>query len=165
MIVEGFDGLLEVSNTGIVKSRGKIKYQAIDRGYPKVLFYFKGKNYTFRVHRLVAKAFIDNPQGKPEVNHIDCDKTNNNVDNLEWCTRKENSEHAVKNGRLLGMKSKCLTIGVNIITGREIVMRGNKEMVANGFQPPNVNSVLNGKLKTHKGHTFYRSPIESSGDL
>ena len=63
-------------------------------GYIQVSF--KGK--TYRSHRLVASTFIENPDGKPFVNHIDGDKENNHVDNLEWVTEKENTEHAIKTG-------------------------------------------------------------------
>ena len=51
------------------------------------------------IHRIVAKAFIPNPEGKLSVNHIDCDKTNNHVSNLEWVTYAENMKHAIDNGR------------------------------------------------------------------
>jgi hypothetical protein len=57
----------------------------------------KNKRYNKLVHRLVATAFIPNPQSKETVNHIDCNKRNNNVSNLEWATRRENEDHAVKN--------------------------------------------------------------------
>ena len=58
----------------------------------------QGKVKTITVHRLVAQAFIPNPDSKPEVNHIDGDKKNNNMSNLEWCTSSENVQHAVDTG-------------------------------------------------------------------
>lgn len=57
-----------------------------------------GKVKNESIHRLVAQAFIPNPDSKPQVNHIDCNTLNNNVSNLEWCTAKENTVHAWKNG-------------------------------------------------------------------
>lgn len=101
--IKGYEGLYEVSSTGKVKSfqRGgtKILHQNINQsGYHHVIL-SKGKvKKDLRVHRLVASAFIPNPLNKPEVNHIDGDKHNNNADNLEWATRKENINHSIKTG-------------------------------------------------------------------
>lgn len=67
-------------------------------GYPQVRIGPTGHQKTVCVHRLVAIAFIPNPLGRDTVNHIDGDKTNNNVNNLEWCTRSENLLHAVRTG-------------------------------------------------------------------
>ena len=68
------------------------------KGYLRVSLIKDGKLITCKVHRLVAKAFIPNPKNKPQVNHKDCNKENNCVDNLEWVTPFENVHHAWKNG-------------------------------------------------------------------
>ena len=90
---------LEVSNFGEVKSHGKIiKGEITSGGYCRVHISHKGVQYKFLVHRLVAEAFILNPKRLPEVNHIDGNKQNNSVDNLEWCTRSQNTSHTFKTG-------------------------------------------------------------------
>ena len=90
----------KVSNFGRIKNSetNKIKkLQDNKKGYLIVNIYFKGKQYSPKVHRLVAKAFIPNPKNKPEVNHKDGNKLNNKVSNLEWVTRKENIRHSWDN--------------------------------------------------------------------
>lgn len=67
-------------------------------GYWSVSLYEAGKMNSIRIHRLLAQAYIDNPENKPCVNHIDGDKTNNNISNLEWCTYKENTKHSWNTG-------------------------------------------------------------------
>jgi hypothetical protein len=93
-----FDGRYEVSSTGKVYSHitKRLKKTPVGkRGYPVVsLSDENGKLHVKTVHRLVAQAFIPNPENKPEVNHIDGCKTNCMVDNLEWATRRENDHHA-----------------------------------------------------------------------
>jgi DNA-binding NtrC family response regulator len=68
------------------------------QGYERVGLYNNGKTTTIKVHRLVAEAYIENPLNKSDVNHKDGDKSNNRLENLEWCTRSENIKHAFKNG-------------------------------------------------------------------
>ncbi|MEI4618393.1 HNH endonuclease, partial [Bacillus cereus] len=75
-------------------------------GYYRVELNHKGKRLRFYSHRLVAKTFINNIDNKPEVNHIDGDKLNNHVSNLEWCTGEENMRHAIDNGLRKGVKTK-----------------------------------------------------------
>ena len=102
--IEGYEGLYEVSNLGRVKSYQKNKnghllsFTKSTWGYHLVGLNKDGKRKSFSVHRLVATAFLPKIEGKEVINHIDCDKTNNHVDNLEWCTQKENVQHSVKLG-------------------------------------------------------------------
>ena len=102
--VKGYEGLYQVSNLGEVKSflkGGCIRKQRTTRqGYKEVTLNDKGRKQTLKVHRLVAIAFIENPLRKKEVNHINCIKDDNKLSNLEWCTPKENSKHAINNGLL-----------------------------------------------------------------
>lgn len=94
-------GLYEVSNLGRIRTiaTGYIRSLTVsDRGYLTVLFKRRGNSKRFYVHRLVANAFIPNPNNKRTVNHIDGNKQNNNVDNLEWATYEENISHSWKTG-------------------------------------------------------------------
>lgn len=100
-------GCYLVSNLGRIKSiprNGTVKYERIiisklnNCGYVIVNLRIKGFKKTFYVHRLVAEAFIENNFNKEQINHIDGDKCNNNIFNLEWCTPSENINHAKKNG-------------------------------------------------------------------
>ena len=94
------------------------------RGYYYVDLYNKGQKQRFYIHRLVAMNYINNPQNKPFVNHIDGNSANNVVENLEWCTPLENVEHAVKrlhtmNGYdLHNSRTKKSIIGTYIINGK-----------------------------------------------
>lgn len=101
--VVGFEDRYKVSNFGRVKNykrRLVLKQRLSVWGYPVVCLWDGSKKHTMVVHRMVAKAFIKNPENRSDVNHKDCNKTNNFVKNLEWCTPLENSQHAVKNGKL-----------------------------------------------------------------
>lgn len=99
-LIEGFDGIYSVSNYGEVRNNrtGKLmKPRKNEKGYLRIGLTTNGKQKCMRVHRLVAQAFIPNPENKPEVNHIDFNKENNCVNNLEWVTCKENSDHSFWN--------------------------------------------------------------------
>jgi hypothetical protein len=109
--VIGYEGIYQVSNLGDVKRIGKIhlcnyKYQngyllkSLDngKGYLRIKLSNKGISKRVMLHRIIAEAFIDNPNKHPVVNHIDGNKKNNNIDNLEWCTQSYNCLCSVKSG-------------------------------------------------------------------
>ena len=79
------------------RTNKKLKISDNGRGYKKISLYTEeGKTVNKYIHRLVAETFIDNPNNLPEVNHIDENKANNSVDNLEWCDRKYNNNYGSK---------------------------------------------------------------------
>jgi hypothetical protein len=80
------------------------------RGYLSLTIYKNGERITRSVHRLVAEAFLGGPHPGFDVNHIDGDKTNNRIENLEWCTREENVQHAVRTGLRKGPRRKPVRI-------------------------------------------------------
>lgn len=95
--------------------KGELKFTRPNRdGYNTVNLWKNNKPICYAIHRLVAEAFIPNPENKPCVNHKDCDKMNNNVDNLEWCTYSENLKHAMDNKLLVHYKGE--DVGNAIIT-------------------------------------------------
>ena len=104
--IQEFNGEYEVSNLGRVRSMkryygvvGRIMPQTIQRkGYYAVTFHMNNKAYCRKVHRLVIEAFTPNPDSLPCINHIDGNKLNNHVSNLEWCTYQANMQHAVRTG-------------------------------------------------------------------
>lgn len=115
--ISGYEEYYMISNFGRIKStsaprlkiisfyksirKAKIIKAAIRKdGYAVAKLCINGKTKSYALHRLVAKAFIPNPDNKPEINHKDFNKLNNHYSNLEWCTQKENYLHALKHGKI-----------------------------------------------------------------
>lgn len=112
--IEGFEGRYQASNLGRIKSLRKRKIRRVRAGYTiretmlrqfphksgyfQVFLYGENKPRCYQLHRVIAMAFVSNPDNKPEVNHIDGDKSNNASSNLEWVTASENIIHARDNG-------------------------------------------------------------------
>lgn len=118
--VIGYEGLYQVSNFGNVKSldrliiapQGKRKVTGValkpcisNKGYFMVSLFKDNKGSTKTIHSLVAKHFIDNHNNYSDINHIDCNKLNNDTDNLEYCSHKNNMEHASRHG-IMGKRNR-----------------------------------------------------------
>lgn len=120
------------------------------RGYPTFRFSDKGKQFNYRVHRLVGAAFIPNPNNYPQINHIDENKTNNHVENLEWCTAKHNLEHS-------GIIKKWSKAG----TEASIKARLNGTMKRhphNPNRPKQKYNYIKNKTQTYRRY-YYRSTV------
>ena len=157
--IKGYEGLYQVSNLGRVKSFQDGSERILKRGthrycYMMIVLCKHGKVKNFRIHPLVAEAFITNPEHKPQVNHIDEDKTNNAASNLEWVTAKENVNHGTRNQRSSkkqGMKIKA----IDIATGEWNEYHSQGECARQlGIKQPNINMCLKGKLKHVGGYIF-----------
>ena len=124
--IKGYEGLYEVSSEGRVNSLGRkpgIMRPGTSKGYLKVGLTKDGIRSMFRVHRLVAEAFIPNPDNKPEVDHINGDRKDNRAENLRWMTHKENNNNPVTLERrsVVSMGNKaCLGKHWTTIHGKRI---------------------------------------------
>lgn len=152
--IEGYKGLYQVSSWGRVRSfyRGGrvLKCRKNRDGYLLVTLCENGNVKDYSIHRLVTQAFIPNPQNKSEVNHIDENKENNRVENLEWCTRKENVNHGTRNLRISKARSKpiiCIETGIEYYGINECARQMN-------LYHQHIVAVLKGKRKTCGGYTF-----------
>lgn len=131
--IEGYEGLYQVSNMGRVRSldrksksknkwnsynmsiKGRIRLTATSqRGYLRMRLCKDGIKQWYQLHQLVARAFIPNPEGKETVNHIDGNKKNNCVSNLEWATQAENNKHARDTHLNNNRRKKVLCVELNL---------------------------------------------------
>ena len=169
--IKGLEGLYEVSDTGKVRSlprttlykdgrvgihKGRERKQQLNKkGYLAIDLSVESKQVRRLVHRLVAEAFIPNPDNKEQVNHIDGNKQNNHVDNLEWTTNEENALHA--NDNLLKDKfrrakevEQVTPEGDSINTYRSLY----NAAAAVGGDAYKISLVCRGKRKSHKGYNW-----------
>lgn len=153
--IKGYE-TYEVSTTGRIRNiaSGEVLKTPLNTwGYPSVTLcgMWGRKNKT--VHRIVAEAFIPNPNNLPEVNHKDEDKTNNNVENLEWMTKKENINHGTRTERANKKKHKRIcqyTDGGELVKVFESMKEAEKE----GFNHSAISACCHGKRRTHLGYKW-----------
>lgn len=160
--IKGYETLFKVSNFGRIKSlKREVKFGLITRvveerilksrtsknGYNQISLLKDGKLKTFYIHRLVAQAFIPNPNNLPQVNHKDEDKTNNNVVNLEWCDNEYNINYGTTKKRI--SKSRSIPV-IQLTLDGELVRlwESAKETAKEGFYPTSVTKCC----KKHKGY-------------
>ena len=175
--IKGFEKRYQISNYGRVKSLSKfvnnnpknssIGYYTKEKilkvfdnknGYKLVKLYKNNKKYTKKVHRLVAEAFIPNLENKSQVNHIDGDKSNNCLDNLEWNTCKENINHAFNNN-LINIKkgqenSHSKKINQYDLEGNYIKTWNSITEAQNFLHIKNISEVCRGRRKTTGGYIW-----------
>lgn len=153
--IESYEDVYEVSNLGNVRRKytnKQLSYNVHKTGYLNVHLSHAPRLSRPNIHRLVAEAFIPNPENKPQVNHIDEDKTNNRADNLEWVTAKENINHGTRTkraGQAQSIKIKCLETGVIYDS---LIDCAKKLNVDNG----DLSRVIHGKRKSVGGYHFER---------
>lgn len=166
--IPDYEGYYEVSDTGKVRSitrtiidsngrsytyKGQEKSPSIVRGYYRIQLSKNGITKAYFIHRLVALAFLPNPNNLPIINHKDENPLNNNVDNLEWCTQEYNNAYGTKNERQSLTKSHPV-IMCDKNTHKPIREFINARVAAEHFNgtPSNINVVLKGKGKSAYGY-------------
>jgi len=161
--IVGYEGLYEVSNTGVVRTHAnkttytarhgvrKWKQKELKEKNPsgrdvRVTLWKEGKSKDYLVHRLVALAFLEQPKGKDCVNHIDGNPKNNNISNLEWCDHKENNNHAFDTGL--------------ISTGRKVILVHKETCEPIYFRSMSRASAFLGYGETYLANHLYQGKAE-----
>ena len=160
--IKGYEGLYQVSDEGEVRSlnyRGNGEIQVLrsannNYGYPTVVLVKNGKHKTHTVHRLVASAFLSNPENLPYINHKDENRTNNTVSNLEWCTPTYNNTYGSRIEKFIKSKSKPIrqfTLDGEVVKDWESATQIAK---ITGYNQGNIISVCNEKRKTANNYIW-----------
>lgn len=156
--VVGYEGRYEVSNFGRVRRVKIIVPSKKKHGYMQVsLVDGKGTRKSLRLHRLVAEAFLPNPDGKPQVNHKDEDPENNRADNLEWATAAENTNYGSRTARATAKNgSKTPVIQIDPKTLKAVAEYPGQSAAARatGISLASINACLRGKQRRAGGYLW-----------
>jgi HNH endonuclease/NUMOD4 motif len=147
--IKGFNNY-EVSSDGVIrniKTKRNLKYWYHNAGYYMVDLCENGKRKKLLVHRIVAETFIPNPENKDCINHKDGNKTNNSLNNLEWCSKGENNIHAIEKLGKLKKKVKCVNDG---IVYESLTEASSKTGISISY----ISANLNGRSEYAKGLRF-----------
>lgn len=167
--IRGYGGLYQISNWGRVKSlnynrtgKERLLKNSIDKyGYFCITLYKNGKKKKFLIHRLVAETFIPNTNNLPQVNHINEDKTDNRVENLEYCDCKYNCNYGTRNQRRAKTQSKAVlqySLDGTLIQEFPSTKEVERQL---GFSHGNISRCCNGKHKQVYGFKWlYKVDIE-----
>jgi hypothetical protein len=160
--IKGYEKKYSISNFGRIRNKrtSRITEGRIgNHGYKRVSFRKEGEIKEYLIHRLVAETFIENKQRKRTVNHIDGNKTNNNIENLEWATDKEQQAHAIKNGlrktikscdNKLSKKVDQFNLDGTYIKTHNSIVEAKKELGSD----LHISEVCRGKRKTTGGYIW-----------
>ena len=161
--IKGYEGKYMVSNKGRVKSlnynntgkEGILKAHFNVHGYLFVVLYKEGKRKLPLVHRLVATAFLENPEGYTEVNHRDEDKENNKAENLEWVSHEYNINYGTRNKKIAEKNSKPV-FSVDKESGLIMWWQSASEAsIQLGINNGNICDCLKGRKKSAGGHIWF----------
>lgn len=168
--IEGYEGLYQVSSDGRVKSLEKVNNNHLVKekilksgnngmGYLFVVLSKEGKIKNYTIHRLVAQAFLPNPDNLPQVNHKDEDKSNNRVENLEWCTQQYNNTYGTrlkKSAKANSIPILQFNLDSQFIKKWDSTMQIEREL---GFYHSNISNCCRGKYKTAYGFVWMYQKI------
>ena len=154
--IKGYNGKYQISNYGNVKNTKSSRLlKQRNKKYLEVVLYKNCQPKCYKIHRLVAEAFIPNPTNLPIINHKDENKLNNNVDNLEWCDAKYNSNYGKRNELVSKNQSKYKIIQKDLSNNIIKIWDNIWDLTHNTkYKKDNISCCCRGKLKTAYGYKW-----------